>query len=493
MALRHLVAAGLSASSVIGSAKAQVTVCESPIAPQNAAPSVAPGFHAEVVANGLRDPRGIIFDREGGLLVVEQGYGVSRLSLTGDGACVQVEGDVQSVVEDDSLNHGIAFSQDGNTLYASSHSHVYAWEYDAFQGQTTSDARDVVEGMGDDEGHTTRTLLMSQVVPGMLLVSRGSVGNIDLQTLDITTGVSTIKAFNMNNMADSAYDHASSGLLLGWGLRNSVGVAEDPISGGIYSVENSVDNIMRAGELIKENNPGEELNFHGYLNGTESEVQGGNYGYPSCFTAWNVSEIPGYDGMVGEQFAIGDQNATVNDTFCQDDRIAPRLSFQAHMAPLDIKFNPNGTAAWVTMHGSWNREDPVGYKLSLVPFDGKGSPTTPSNSTTAITDIVSNPDLSACPDSCFRPVGLAWDSQGRLFMSSDSTGEIYVVTREDGSGVADVSQVENDGGNDGESTPTDSEDGPSPIIGNTFRVNQVDGQQSQPPLHLASSSSSPPA
>lgn len=47
-------------------------------------------------------------------------------------------------------------------------------------------------------------------------------------------------------------------------------------------------------------------------------------------------------------------------------------------------------------------------------------------------------------------------------MSSDSTGEIYVVTREDGSGVADVSQVENDGGNDGESTPTDSEDGPSP-------------------------------
>lgn len=207
--------------------------------------------------------------------------------------------------------------------------------------------------MGDDEGHTTRTLLMSQAVPSMLLVSRGSVGNIDLQTLDVTTGVSTIKAFNMSNITNSAYDHASSGLLLGWGLRNSVGVAEDPVSGGIYSVENSVDNIMRTGELIKENNPGEELNFHGYLNRTESEVQGGNYGYPSCFTAWNVSEIPDYDGMVGEQFAIGDQNATVNDTFCQDDRIAPRLSFQAHMAPLDIKFNPNGTAAWVTMHGSW--------------------------------------------------------------------------------------------------------------------------------------------
>jgi glucose/arabinose dehydrogenase len=207
--------------------------------------------------------------------------------------------------------------------------------------------------MGDEEGHHTRTLLVSQNVPDMLLVSRGSMGNIDLQTLDVTTGVSTIKAFNISNVTDSAYDHASQGILLGWGLRNSVGVAEEPISGGIYSVENSVDDLNRSGETINQNNPGEEMNFHGYLNGTKTDVQGGNHGYPSCFTAWNASEIPDYDGMTGQQFAIGDQNATVNDTFCQNDRVAPRLTFAAHMAPLDIKFNINGTAAWVTMHGSW--------------------------------------------------------------------------------------------------------------------------------------------
>lgn len=230
---------------------------------------------------------------------------------------------------------------------------MYAWNYDASQGKTTSNSRDIVQGMGDTEGHITRTLLMSQKVPGMLLVSRGSVGNIDLETLDVTTGVSTIKAFNTSNITNAAYDHASSGLLLGWGLRNSVGVAEHPVSGGIYSVENSVDDLMRSGKLIKENNPGEEMNFHGYLNGTHSDVQGGNYGYPSCFTAWNVSEIPDYSGTTGQQFAIGNQNATVNDTLCRDDHIAPRTTFNAHMAPLDIKFNPNGTAAWVTMHGSW--------------------------------------------------------------------------------------------------------------------------------------------
>lgn len=263
------------------------------------------------------------------------------------------------------------------------------------------------------------------------------MSNLDPAALDISTGVSTIKGFNVSNVTDSAYNFAEDGILLGWGLRNSVGVAEDPITGGIYSVENSVDNFQREGERIHQNNPGEEMNFHGYLNGTESAEQGGNYGYPECYAAWGVDEIPENDNIsVGTQFAIGDQNATLNDTTCRDDRVAPRLTFQAHMAPLDIKFNSNGTAAWVSFHGSWNRDEPIGYKLSVIGFDGNGSPTEPADSNSSAIDIVSNPDLSRCPDECFRPVGLAWDSQGRLFMSSDSTGEIYVVVRTEG-GSAD--------------------------------------------------------
>lgn len=106
MALKHLIAL----TSIVLTARAQTTAsaCQSSIAPQHAAPSVAPGFRVEVVANGLRDPRGILFDSEGGLLVVEQGHGISRLRLTGDGACVKVEGDVQSVVQDTSVSDRIA-------------------------------------------------------------------------------------------------------------------------------------------------------------------------------------------------------------------------------------------------------------------------------------------------------------------------------------------------------------------------------------------------
>lgn len=49
---------------------------------------------------------------------------------------------------------------------------------------------------------------------------------------------------------------------------------------------------------------------------------------------------------------MGDQNSTINDTFCAE-QTPPRLTFQAHMAPLDIKFNNSASEAWVTFHGSW--------------------------------------------------------------------------------------------------------------------------------------------
>ena len=139
---------------------------------------------------------------------------------------------------------------------------------------------------------------------------------------------------------------------MGWGLRNSVGVAEEPLTGGIYSVENSADNIERDGTDIHQNNPGEEMNFHGFLN-SSTENQGGNYGYPLCFAMWNTSEVPDVRTLTtGSQFAQ-DQNSTINDTSCAEDYVAPRLTFQAHMAPLDLKFFSNGTAAFVTFHGSW--------------------------------------------------------------------------------------------------------------------------------------------
>ena len=77
-----------------------------------------------------------------------------------------------------------------------------------------------------------------------------------------------------------------------------------------------------------------------------------------------------------------------------------------------------------------DRTEPSGYKVSLISF-ANGEPVAPANSNTSYTDIFANADNSACPGNCFRPVGLAFDSQGRMFVSSDASGEIYVVVRDE--------------------------------------------------------------
>lgn len=227
---------------------------------------------------------------------------------------------------------------------------AFSWTYDP-TSQSASEQRTLVGAMSGSD-HVTRTLLLSQMVNDTLVISRGSNSNIDPVAADITSGHSQLRAFSIGNLTGNQnYTYATDGLRLGWGLRNSVGVAEHPITGGIWSVENSADNLQRDGASIREDNPGEELNFHGYLNGTEYDRQGGNYGYPQCYALWRNETLPqNADLPVGAQFAADGDGG--NDTHCAA-QVPPRLTFLAHQAPLDIKFNNSGTEAWISFHGSW--------------------------------------------------------------------------------------------------------------------------------------------
>lgn len=103
MALRRLTTL-FSIAYTVSAQSAASTACSSTIAPLNTAPSVAPGFRVEVVANNLTRPRSIQFDPEGALLVVEQSLGVRRIRLSGDGSCVRQDGDVQNVTDNTSVS-----------------------------------------------------------------------------------------------------------------------------------------------------------------------------------------------------------------------------------------------------------------------------------------------------------------------------------------------------------------------------------------------------
>jgi hypothetical protein len=68
------------------------TTCSTTLSAAYPAPSVAPGFAARIVANGLTLPRGIVFDTAGNLLVIEQGRGVIAYTLDDAGGnCLSVK------------------------------------------------------------------------------------------------------------------------------------------------------------------------------------------------------------------------------------------------------------------------------------------------------------------------------------------------------------------------------------------------------------------
>lgn len=131
--------------------------------------------------------------------------------------------------------------------------------------------------------------------------------------------------------------------------------------------------------------------------------------------------------QTGDQFTTT-INQTFNDANCQKEFRGPRVTLDAHTAPTDIKFHPRTGDAWIPFHGSWDRESPVGYKLSYVPFNAQTQPVPAKNSTNATVDVLWNKDNMLCPLECFRPVGVAIDARGRVWMTSDNTGEVFVVT-----------------------------------------------------------------
>ncbi|RGP76967.1 hypothetical protein FLONG3_4905 [Fusarium longipes] len=414
-----------------GATFAGVTSAQCNLTP-NANISTADGVEYKLLLKGLQRPRHLVVDTEGNLLITEASKkGVRRVVLDqGKDLDVCIDSDA-ALISDETLNHGIALTADGNTIFVSSPSEVYAYDYDASKGSISS-RRTVITGMDGSATHSTRTLTIPLAGnPNLLLVAGGSDGNLDVETVDKDVVRSQVRVFNIDDLlaADAPLEYGEASLL-GWGLRNSVGWAEDPSTGYIWSVENSVDNLYRGDVDIHNTNPGEELNFHGLPNDTSSAQYGANYGYPGCFSIYDTSIVKDFPGgaEVGKQMAAtpqGERDLGFTDEECLEKQ-APRITFGSHLAPLDVKFR-DGSAAYISFHGSWNRNPGDGYRVSKVDF-ANGEPVSGSDDPKAEVPLMWNKDNTKCPSGCFRPAGLAFDKTGRLFMTSDSTGELYVLT-----------------------------------------------------------------
>jgi glucose/arabinose dehydrogenase len=178
-----------------------------------AAPQMAPGYASRLFMTGLRNPRGLAFDTEGNLLVTEQGgAGVRWVKIRDNGGINVCVGEEKQLIPNGQvsypqgghiqhgltrgwrgakLNHGIALSVDGKILYVSTSTDVLAYPYDAAAG-TVGSPRTLITGMHQGGSHQSRTLLVPQNNPNLLLVSRGSIDNVDAPTAQVESGRSMV-------------------------------------------------------------------------------------------------------------------------------------------------------------------------------------------------------------------------------------------------------------------------------------------------------------
>lgn len=82
----------LTAASALLLAGAVSADCSNKLAVSYPAPEAAKGWSYQLVANDFKKPRGLAFDNDGGLLVIDAGAGLVHLSLKDDGnTCVSVD------------------------------------------------------------------------------------------------------------------------------------------------------------------------------------------------------------------------------------------------------------------------------------------------------------------------------------------------------------------------------------------------------------------
>jgi glucose/arabinose dehydrogenase len=175
------------------------------------------------------------------------------------------------------------------------------------------------------------------------------------------------------------------------GIRNTVGFAWDPKTFELWFTDNGRDHMG-------ENLPPDELNH--------APVAGLDFGYPYCFG--NRQPDP-------QMKRLGNCDSTT----------PPALSLEAHTAPLGLRFyegamfpkNYQG-AILIAQHGSWNRKEPIGYKVSLVRLE--------KNKPKSYETFIEGWLKEGKPWG--RPVDLLVLGDGSLLISDDLRGVIYRVS-----------------------------------------------------------------
>jgi glucose/arabinose dehydrogenase len=357
------------------------------------------GFRVQVFANLKQQgaeyfsgPRFMAFDAKGRLhLSLGMQNKVLMLpDLNKDGRADDV------VLVSDKLNgpQGLAFV-DGQLLVANQDGIV---RLESKKGEWPADSIKALVSDLPSGGHSLKSLKLGE--DGYLYLNVGSSCNVCVENDPLrATMLRYTKTGQPAGALVTLGRHAQSPV---WarGLRNSQGF-DWHVSGAMFATNNGSD--MRSGKKggrVDDDLPPEHLN----------RIEGGqHYGWPHCW---------------GDQ--VVDPNFPGTDGFCTTTK-PPVATFPAHSTPIGIAFLHQSAfpqsyrnSAIVALHGSWNRQQPSGYKLVQVKFEG--------DKPVSVTDFMTG--WLSQDGAWGRPVDVVVGPDGALYVSDDRAGLIYRVTHQ---------------------------------------------------------------
>ncbi len=314
------------------------------------------------------------------------------------------------------LPFGIAFYPAGPNpkyVYIGNTDTVVRFPYKSGDLVATGPAEKLVELPGFAQlrggGHWTRDIVFTP--DNRMLVSVGSGSNID----DPDT---TPREFHRADVL--AYTPEGKFLkVYAAGLRNCVGEAINPVTGSLWCSTNERDNL--GNHLVPDYVTSvKEDSFFGwpwYYMGGKSDPR-----LPApCADGTAANPQAGAESPDGKTCSKTDVHAKVT---------TPDVIVQPHMASLEMVFYPNTGEfpqqykgdAFVSEHGSWNRQNRAGYEVIHIPLhDGKAD----GSYEDFLTGFVTKDGQV-----WGRPVGVTVGQDGSLYVTDDGSRSVWHVTYE---------------------------------------------------------------
>ncbi len=360
---------------------------------ENLGLTVPAGFKINVFASGVAGARAIELDPQGRLVVSQTGE--DKISVVADTDGDGVADTVKTLVADLDKPHGLAFDcpiddrQLPCLLYVAQHGEVGRYLYRASDATVSSYLKIAdIEAAATDRHFTRSLLFLPSPDENLLLISVGSSCDVCREEEKMR---GKIMVYNTKDGTLTEYAK---------GLRNSVFMALNPVSGKVFATEMGRDGL---GDDI----PPDEINI---IEPAKS------YGWPICY-GQNI-----HDGEF-------DKNTYIRNPCMLPFEIPAFVDLPAHSAPLGLAFVPE--EGWpedywydilVAFHGSWNRSVPTGYKIVRLKFDAAGK-------YSGTEDFITG-WLDSAGKKSGRPVDIKVLSGGTAYISDDASGVIYKLSRE---------------------------------------------------------------